>query len=85
MSASVIGKAGQCRLTGWADEEVANRFLDHLAGRAFAMATVRAYAYDVLCFARFCPQHRAPPVRSPTGPNELTYKYKFMHLNVYAR
>ncbi|HET9648992.1 MAG TPA: tyrosine-type recombinase/integrase [Microlunatus sp.] len=56
MSASVIGKAGQCRLTGWADEDLANRFLDHLAGRAFATATVRAYAYDVLCFARFCQQ-----------------------------
>jgi site-specific recombinase XerD len=58
MTASVIGKAGQCRLTGWADEDSANRFLDHLAGRAFAAATVRAYAYDVLCFARFCQQHR---------------------------
>lgn len=57
MTASVIGKAGQCRLTGWADQDAANRFLDHLAGRGFAAATVRAYAYDVLCFARFC-QHR---------------------------
>jgi site-specific recombinase XerD len=54
MAASVIGKGGQCRLTGWVDEDAANRFLDHLVGRAFAAATVRAYAYDVLCFARFC-------------------------------
>ncbi len=54
MTASVIGKAGQCRLTGWEDQDVANRFLDHLAGRSFAAATIRAYAYDVLCFARFC-------------------------------
>jgi integrase/recombinase XerC len=54
VAASVIGKGGQCRLTGWADEDAANRFLDHLVGRAFAAATVRAYAYDVLCFARFC-------------------------------
>lgn len=54
MAASVIGKGGQCRLTGWADADAANRFLDHLVGRAFAAATVRAYAYDVLCFARFC-------------------------------
>lgn len=54
MAASVIGKGGQCRLTGWADEDAANRFLDHLVGRAFAAATVRAYAYDVLSFARFC-------------------------------
>jgi len=53
VTASVIGKGGQCRLTGWADEDAANRFLDHLVGRAFAAATVRAYAYDVLSFARF--------------------------------
>jgi hypothetical protein len=25
-----------------------------LAGRSFAAAKIRAYAYDVLCFARFC-------------------------------
>ncbi len=54
MAASVIGKGGQCRLTGWVDADAANRFLDHLVGRAFAAATVRAYAYDVLSFARFC-------------------------------
>jgi site-specific recombinase XerD len=54
VTASVVGKGGQCRLTGWADEDAANRFLDHLVGRAFAAATVRAYAYDVLSFARFC-------------------------------
>lgn len=33
---------------------MANWFLDYLSGRAFAAATVRPYAYDVLCFARFC-------------------------------
>jgi integrase/recombinase XerC len=54
VTASVIGKGVRCRLTGWADEDLANRFLDHLAGRAFAVATVRAYAFDLLCFARFC-------------------------------
>jgi integrase/recombinase XerC len=54
VAASVVGKAGQCRLTGWVDQDAANRFLDHLSGRSFAAATVRAYAYDVLCFARFC-------------------------------
>jgi integrase/recombinase XerC len=53
MAASVIGQGGQCRLAGWVDAEPANRFLDHLTGRAFAAATVRAYAYDVLSFARF--------------------------------
>ena len=54
MAASVIGKGGQCRLIDWVDADAANRFLDHLVGRAFAAATVRAYAYDVLSFARFC-------------------------------
>jgi integrase/recombinase XerC len=54
MTAVVIGRGGQCRLEGWGDAAAANRFLEHLAGRAFAPATVRAYAYDVLCFARFC-------------------------------
>lgn len=54
MTASVTGKGGQCRLAGWRDADPANRFLDHLGGRAFVPATVRAYAYDVLCFARFC-------------------------------
>lgn len=38
----------------WEDVGAANRFLAHLVARAFAAATVRAYAYDVLCFARFC-------------------------------
>ena len=54
MAASVIGKGGQCRLPGWTDGDAANRFLDHLVGPVFAPATVRAYAYDVLNFARFC-------------------------------
>lgn len=54
MTASVIGKGGQCRLRGWVDANAANRFLEHLQGRSFAPATVRAYAYDVLCFARSC-------------------------------
>jgi site-specific recombinase XerD len=58
MTASVIGKGAQCRLEGWVDAEAANRFLEHLAGRSFAAATVRAYAYDVLCFARFCQERR---------------------------
>lgn len=56
MTASVLGKGAQSRLEGWVDADAANRFLGHLVGRAFAPATVRAYAYDVLCFARFCQQ-----------------------------
>jgi integrase/recombinase XerC len=54
MTASVVGGGGRCRIEGWVDAEAANRFLEHLGGRSFAPATVRAYAYDVLCFARFC-------------------------------
>jgi Phage integrase, N-terminal SAM-like domain len=43
------------RLEGsWPDAEVANRFLAHLATRAFSPATVRAYAYDLVNFGRFC-------------------------------
>lgn len=37
----------------WAEVGVVNAFLRHLAGRNFSPATVRAYAYDLLGFARF--------------------------------
>jgi integrase/recombinase XerC len=51
----VWGRGAEWRLEGsWPDLEAANRFLEHLRVRSFASATVRAYAYDVLCFARFC-------------------------------
>lgn len=36
------------------DVDVANRFLAHLGARGFSPATVRAYAFDVLNFMRFC-------------------------------
>lgn len=39
------------------DVDVANRFLAHLDARAFSPATVRAYAFDVLNFLRFCATH----------------------------
>ncbi|MGH3966133.1 MAG: tyrosine-type recombinase/integrase [Pseudonocardiaceae bacterium] len=43
------------RLVGdGADVELVNRFLEHLSVRNFASATRRAYAYDLLNFARFC-------------------------------
>jgi hypothetical protein len=43
------------RLEGaWPDAEVANRFLAHLVARAFSPATIRAYAYDLVNFGRFC-------------------------------
>jgi integrase/recombinase XerC len=38
----------------WDGVEAANSFLGHLQGRGFSPATVRAYAFDLLCFARFC-------------------------------
>lgn len=42
------------RLEGdWEDLGAGNHFLDRLATRGFAPATVRAYAYDLLNFARF--------------------------------
>lgn len=36
------------------DVAMANRFLDHLATRDFAPATVRTYAFHLLSFLRFC-------------------------------
>jgi integrase/recombinase XerC len=45
---------GSYRLAGpWPGTASANKFLAHLESRAFSMATVRAYAYDLLNFARF--------------------------------
>jgi integrase/recombinase XerC len=38
---------------GAGDVAFANRFLDHLAARQFAVATIRAYCYDLLNFLRF--------------------------------
>lgn len=37
----------------WEGTEAANRFLAHLMTRRFSMATVRAYAFDLLNLARF--------------------------------
>lgn len=50
---------GRYRLAGdWVGEASANAFLGHLEARAFARATVRAYAYDLLNFARFAIERR---------------------------
>jgi site-specific recombinase XerD len=50
---------GGYRLAGdWAGTEAANAFLGHLEARAFARATVRAYGYDLLNFARFALERR---------------------------
>jgi len=54
---AVVARRGSegWRLEGtWRDVEVANRFLAHLVTRAFSPATVRAYAYDLVNFGRFC-------------------------------
>lgn len=45
---------GGHRLWGsWSGVEAANAFLAHLEARAFSPATVRAYAFDLVNFARF--------------------------------
>jgi len=42
------------RLVGsWAGVEAGNRFLTHLETRRFSPATVRAYAFDLVCLGRF--------------------------------
>lgn len=56
MDPQVIQTKGGPRLVGPAmvDIDVINRFLSHLDARGFSPATVRAYAFDVLNFLRFC-------------------------------
>jgi integrase/recombinase XerC len=50
---------GGHRLAGsWAGVDAANAFLAHLESRAFSPATVRAYAFDLLNFARFLHERR---------------------------
>jgi hypothetical protein len=56
MQLQVVRTAEGPRLAGAApeDEQVVNGFLTHLAARAFSPAMVRAYAFDLLNFLRFC-------------------------------
>lgn len=55
MELRVVGGADGHRLVGpGSDVELVNLFLAHLAGRNFATATRRAYAFDLLAFLRFC-------------------------------
>ncbi len=59
MRVQVERQNGGYRLVGdWAGVGAANAFLGHLEARAFAPATVRAYAYDLLNFARFAIERR---------------------------
>ncbi len=51
---AVERREGGHRLVGsWLGVEAANAFLAHLESRAFSAATVRAYAFDLVNFARF--------------------------------
>ncbi len=54
------GPADDYRLAGGSgdDVELANRFLQHLASRNFAVVSRRAYAYDLLNFFRFLADRR---------------------------
>src|SRR5215218_3369737 len=53
-AAAVERRDGSHRLAGaWVGVEAANAFLAHLESRAFSPATVRAYAFDLVNFARF--------------------------------
>src|SRR5664280_1866641 len=57
MNLKVIRTDDGARLSGEGaeeDVEAVNRFLTHLGARAFSPATVRAYAFDLLNFLRFC-------------------------------
>jgi site-specific recombinase XerD len=59
MTVSMQVADGEHRLVGdWAGVDVANQFLTHLRARAFSQATVRAYAFDVVNFARFLQEQR---------------------------
>jgi integrase/recombinase XerC len=54
MGQSVVLASEGHRLEGCGpDGDLVNRFLAHLASRAFSPSTVRAYAYDLLNFLRF--------------------------------
>ncbi|HLZ37625.1 MAG TPA: tyrosine-type recombinase/integrase [Mycobacteriales bacterium] len=52
---------------GGVDVEAVNRFLAHLRARAFSPATVRAYAFDLLNFLRFCLARTLPLSRVAAG------------------
>lgn len=63
MAIAVVRVVGSHRLEGdWEGVDAVNVFLGHLQARAFSPATVRAYAFDLLCFGRFSVDRRLPLV-----------------------
>lgn len=59
MDLAVVSTGEGYRLLGeGADVGVVNAFLSHLEVRSFSPATVRAYAYDLLNFLRFCSERQ---------------------------
>jgi len=63
MPLQVERAVGGARLAGGGDDVVlVNGFLEHLSRRNFAVATRRAYAYDLLNFLRFCGERGLPLV-----------------------
>lgn len=52
------GPAGPVLVGDWAGAADVNAFLEHLRARAFAAATVRAYAFDLVNFGRFLAEQR---------------------------
>lgn len=59
MTVAVMRGGDSHRLVGsWPGVDVANAFLSHLQTRRFSAATVRAYAFDVVCLARFLQERR---------------------------
>ena len=54
MTVAVEYVDGWYRLAGsWPGVVAANAFLAHLQTRRFSVATARAYAFDIVCLARF--------------------------------
>lgn len=61
MTVAVVQADGGHRLLGdWPGVTAANAFLAHLQARAFAAATVRAYAFDLVNLGRFLQAHDLP-------------------------
>lgn len=59
MGIRVVSVDGRHRLEGgWEGLEAANDFLAHLDARGYSPATVRAYAFDLLCLGRFLEEWR---------------------------